>query len=166
MPVPPESKPVIVSQRIYRRLLLVYPKPHRREYGAPMAQLFRDQCRDAWRAARFWGLAGLWFRVLPDLVKTSVLEHLSTMKARKSMVEKISEITNVNTAPQRTFFSWFITWFIMTFLLVFGVSAIITFILPEAFQSTVRVVERNSSASANQNDSRTINTGYDPISAD
>src|SRR6185436_7981847 len=51
----------------------------------------------------------------------------------------------------------------IVFLLVFGVSAIITFIMPEAFQSTVRVkVERNSSASANQNDSRTINTGYDP----
>jgi len=46
---------------------------------------------------------------------------------------------------------------------VFGASAIMTFLMPEAFQSTVRVkVERNSSASANQDDSRTINTGYDP----
>jgi uncharacterized protein involved in exopolysaccharide biosynthesis len=124
-----------------------------------MAQLFRDQCRDAWRESRSWGLVTLWLRVLPDLVKTSVLEHLAAMKGRKSMVEKISEITNVNTAPLRTFF----TVFIAVFLLVFGASAIITFLLPDSFQSTVRVkVERNSSALANQNDSRTTYSGYDP----
>lgn len=159
MRAPVESKAVFVSLRCYERLLAVYPERHRREYGFPMAQLFRDQCRDAWRESRSRGLVTLWLRVLPDLVKTSVLEHLATMKGRKSMVEKISEITNVNTAPLRTF----LTVFLIVFLLVFGASAIITFLLPEAFQSTVRVkVERNSSASANQNDSRATYSGYDP----
>ncbi len=159
MRAPVESKAVFVSRRCYERLLAVYPEGHRREYGLPMAQLFRDQCRDAWRESRSWGLVTLWLRVLPDLVKTSVLEHLSAMKARKSMVEKISEITNVNPAPLRTFF----TVFIAVFLLVFGTSAIVTFLLPGSFQSTVRVkVERNASTSAGQNESPAASSGYDP----
>jgi succinoglycan biosynthesis transport protein ExoP len=159
MRAPVDSKAVFVSLRCYERLLAVYPERHRREYGFPMAQLFRDQCRGAWRESRSWGLVTLWLRVLPDLVKTLVLEHLATMKGRKSMVEKISEITNVNTAPLRTFFSVFI----VVFLLVFGASAIITFLLPESFRSTVRVkVERSPSPSAGQNGSPATSSGYDP----
>src|ERR1051326_6740135 len=107
MRAPVESRAVFVSLRCYERLLALYPERHRREYGFPMSQLFGDQCRDAWRESRSWGLITLWLRVLPDLVKTSVLEHLSAMKARKSMIEKISEITNVNPAPLRTFFTVF-----------------------------------------------------------
>ena len=30
------------SEWVYRRLLLVYPKEHRWEYGEPMVQPFRD----------------------------------------------------------------------------------------------------------------------------
>ncbi len=159
MRAPVESKAVFVSRRCYERLLAVYPECHRREYGLPMAQLFGDQCRDAWRDSRSWGLVTLWLRVLPDLVKTSVLEHLSAMKARKSMVEKISEITNVNPAPLRTFF----TVFIVVFLLVFGTSAVVTYLLPESFRSTTRVkVERSPSASPDQNGSPNASSEYDP----
>jgi uncharacterized protein involved in exopolysaccharide biosynthesis len=159
MRAPVESRAVFVSLRCYERLLALYPERHRREYGFPMSQLFGDQCRDAWRESRSWGLITLWLRVLPDLVKTSVLEHLSAMKARKSMIEKISEITNVNPAPLRTFF----TVFLVVFLLVFGTSAIVTFLLPESFRSTVRLkVERNAATSAGQSESPTAASGYDP----
>jgi len=37
-----------MSQTIYGLLLRAYPPRHRAQYGAAMAQLFRDQCRDAW----------------------------------------------------------------------------------------------------------------------
>ena len=37
--------PDMLSERVYRRLLLIYPKEHRREYGQPMVQLFRDRMR-------------------------------------------------------------------------------------------------------------------------
>ena len=57
-----------------------------------MSQLFRDQCRDAWASGRGWGLTGLWVRVLPDLIKTSVLEHLSTLKERKTMLERLGTL--------------------------------------------------------------------------
>ena len=53
-----------VSQKFYGRLLLAYPRSHRAEYGAAMAQLFRDQCRDAWNESQNWGLMKLWMRVL------------------------------------------------------------------------------------------------------
>ena len=35
----------MISERLYRALLLVYPSEHRREYGEPMVQLFRDRMR-------------------------------------------------------------------------------------------------------------------------
>lgn len=47
-----ESKAVELSCDLYLRLLNFYPRAHRQEYGAPMLQLFRDQCRDAWTARR------------------------------------------------------------------------------------------------------------------
>ena len=159
MRAPFEGKAVLVSLRCYQRLLAVYPKCHRRDYGLPMAQLFRDQCRDAWRESRSWGLVALWLRVLPDLVKTSFLEHLSAMKARKSMVEKISELTKINPSPLRTFF----TVFIVVFLLVFVTSALVTFLLPESFRSTTRVkVDRNAATSAGPNESPAPSSVYDP----
>jgi hypothetical protein len=43
----PQHPDFPVSEKIYRRLLRAYPKAHRAEYGPAMAQLFRDQCRDA-----------------------------------------------------------------------------------------------------------------------
>ena len=37
-----------ISGRVYSKLLSLYPARHRREYGSLMAQLFRDQMRDAY----------------------------------------------------------------------------------------------------------------------
>jgi len=86
----PDSKAVAFSGRLFQRLLAAYPKEHRREYGPAMAQLFRDQCRDAWRDGRTWGLTVLWLRVLPDLIKTSALERVSALKERNTVLERIS----------------------------------------------------------------------------
>ena len=52
MPDRTENKAVERSCRLFRRLLIAYPKAHREEYGAAILQLFRDQCRDAWATAR------------------------------------------------------------------------------------------------------------------
>ena len=35
----------MLSERLYRTMLLVYPREHRREYGDLMVQLFRDRMR-------------------------------------------------------------------------------------------------------------------------
>ncbi|MSU57827.1 MAG: hypothetical protein EXS35_06535 [Pedosphaera sp.] len=140
MSAPVETRTVLNSQKLYERLLALYPKAHREEYGPPMAQLFRDQSRDAWREARVRGVVVLWLRVLPDLVRTSLLEHLAALKGKKSMTDKISQVTSPGSAPLKTFF----TVAAVVFLVVFGFSVLVTFLLPESFASTTRIkVERN-----------------------
>jgi hypothetical protein len=131
-----DSKAVLVSGGLFQRLLAVYPKEHRRAYGPAMAQLFRDQCRDAWADGRGWGLAWLWVRILPDLVKTSVLEHISTLKERKTMLERIDTLFRTRSAPVFVF----IAVFAAVFLFVVATSTLITFIVPESFASTARVL--------------------------
>jgi capsular polysaccharide biosynthesis protein len=144
---------------LFERLLAAYPKEHRRAYGHPMAQLFRNQCRDAWVAARGWGLAGLWLRVLPDLVKTSVLEHISTLNERKTMLERISMLLRPRSAP------WFIfiAVFAAVFLFVVAASTLITFLLPESYCSTARVlVRQEASESSHKLDAGMPLGPYDP----
>ena len=48
--------------RLYRTLLVLYPRSFRREYAGPMAQVFADLRRDRGRRA--------WLRVVPDLITT------------------------------------------------------------------------------------------------
>lgn len=160
MPAPVETRTMPRSQKLYERLLALYPKAHRDEYGPPMAQLFRDQSRDAWREARSWGVVALWLRVLPDLVKTSFLEHLAALKGKKSMTDKISEVTGPGSAPLRTLLRVAVP----VFLLVFGLTVVVTFILPESFASTARIkVDAPVSGSTGQNGSPAgYNGQYDP----
>jgi len=148
MSTPVETRTVLNSQKLYERLLALYPKAHRQEYGPPMVQLFRDQSRNAWREARSWGVACLWLQVLPDLLRTSFLEHLSELKGEKSMAEKISELARPSSAPVKAFFGVAG----LVFLTVFMLSTIITFLLPETFASTARIkLEPDAAVAPGQN---------------
>jgi capsular polysaccharide biosynthesis protein len=140
----PDGKAVALSGKLFRRLLAAYPKAHRRDYGPAMAQLFRDQCRDAWGRGRGWGLIRLWLRVVPDLVKTSVLEHISTIKERKVMLERISTLLRPRSAPVFVFLAVFA----VVFLLVVVTSTLITFLLPESYASTARILMRQNANEA------------------
>jgi uncharacterized protein involved in exopolysaccharide biosynthesis len=138
------NRSLLVSQSIYGRLLLAYPRRHRAEYGPAMAQLFRDQCRDAWNESRNWGLLKLWLRVLPDLANTSITERLATLNPRKSMSEKMTALLRPLAFPLTGFF---IT-FTIVFLTVLVVSVAITFILPESYASTARIRVEHDAPSA------------------
>ena len=157
-----DNRGVVFSQKLFQRLLAAYPKSHREEYGPAMAQLFRDQCRDAWREAGGRGLSTLWLRVLPDLVKTSVLEHLSTLNGRKSMFQKMIMGLRLRATPPATFLAVFA----VVFLLVAISATVVTFILPESYASTVRIkVEGDASEINHIADLPTVrNTvrNYDP----
>jgi hypothetical protein len=72
----------VLSVRIYRRLLIVYPAAHRSEYGPWMAQTFQDLSRQSYRQSGWLGLLGLWLRVLPDLLVSSVIEHFTEWRSR------------------------------------------------------------------------------------
>lgn len=138
------SRAQVFSRKIYGWLLRAYPPAHRAEYGPAMAQLFRDQCRDAWGESHGWGVAKLWLRVLPDLVKTSIIERLAAINERKSMSDKLTALIQ----PRKVFLKVFAA----VFLLVLGYSIAVSFLLPETYESTARIKVENDPPG----------TGYDP----
>ena len=108
----PQRRDFSVSQKVYGHLLLAYPRVHRAEYGAAMAQLFRDQCRAAWNESRTWGLLKLWLRVLPDLASTSILERLAALNERKTMDDKLVSLSRDRTMPSAIFMRVAVTVFL------------------------------------------------------
>ncbi|MGC9396107.1 MAG: hypothetical protein ACP5J4_14790 [Anaerolineae bacterium] len=62
--------------KIYTMLLWLYPRAHRQDYGPLMAQLFRDQYREAYAQRHSRRVLVLWLRTLWDLGSTAVQEHL------------------------------------------------------------------------------------------
>ena len=71
----PNERVVSISVKIYLALLFLYPAGHRREYGALMAQAFRDLCREAYAQKHIFGLARLWGRILKDVVTSVFAEQ-------------------------------------------------------------------------------------------
>jgi len=64
-------------QRLYRRLLLLYPQEFRDDYGDEMRRLFAEQLWDARTAGRRLAITTLWARTLLDIATTAPREHLS-----------------------------------------------------------------------------------------
>jgi len=138
-----DAKAVTLSVRIYERLLALYPAAFRREYGPAMKQVFCDQCRDAWCQARAWGLAVLWLRLLPDLAKTSFLEHLSNLRRRESILMKMARA--VRSDPRLR--APFIRAFAAVFALAIVWSLLATMWTQRVYSSTVRIeVQREKPA--------------------
>jgi capsular polysaccharide biosynthesis protein len=148
-----EPRLVALSGRIYARLLALYPREHRREYGAAMSQLFRDQCRDAWTEAGGRGLALLWLRIAVDLLKTLMLEHLQNLKQGKSMLNKTLQAFRYNP---------------VTALILVGVVLVVALSLlalstPEQYASIARIkVERIAIDPTRQREPESLAVGYDP----
>src|SRR4029453_7651382 len=60
------------GERWYRRLLHLYPRDFRDEFGSEMARLYRDRRREE----RWWTL---WAHLLLDLLRTAPTEHFSIL---------------------------------------------------------------------------------------
>lgn len=67
---------VSLSERLYRLLLLCYPKRFRQSYRPEMVQTFRDCCREALEEYGAWGVMRVWGFILYDLAITAFIEHL------------------------------------------------------------------------------------------
>ena len=70
-----------VSERVYRALLVAYPVDHRRMYGDPMVQLFRDRMRrdgGGRRTIQVWIVVGF------DLVSSAFRERMETIMDTKN----------------------------------------------------------------------------------
>jgi Domain of unknown function (DUF1835) len=70
-----------LSDRIYQALLLAYPPGFRHEYGAQMAQVFHDSCRDAQRRRGMVGLLALWLAALGDLAASAWAEWRTALQS-------------------------------------------------------------------------------------
>ena len=70
----------MISERVYRWLLIVYPPEHRREYGELMVQLFRDRMRRHGKGFR--GLT-VWLHMTFDLAGAAFEEHKEETNMRK-----------------------------------------------------------------------------------
>jgi len=66
------------SERAYQALLVAYPSEHRRAYGDPMIQLFRDRMR---RDGGGLGTLVVWFQMGFDLVASAFKERMETIMA-------------------------------------------------------------------------------------
>src|SRR3990170_4459003 len=63
------------SQRLFSRLLVLFPRGYREEFGPHMSQLFKDCSREALALRGTTGLITLWLATLPDLFKTAFEEN-------------------------------------------------------------------------------------------
>ena len=59
---------LLVSVRIYRALLVAYPKKFREHYETQMVQVFRDSFCDAYCHHAVYGVIDLWLHTFFDLV--------------------------------------------------------------------------------------------------
>ena len=65
-----------LSLRLYRLLLLAYPRAFREEYASEMSLLFRDVYYETLQQQGMLGVLRLWGDVFYDLVKTVCIEHM------------------------------------------------------------------------------------------
>ena len=79
------------GERWYRRLLQLYPRDFRDEFGAEMTRLYRDRRRDE----RGWKL---WGSLLVDLLRTAPSQHLAMLRQDLSYAWRALQRTPVVTA--------------------------------------------------------------------
>lgn len=65
-----------ISERIYGRLLRLYPAAFRSRYAEQMRQAFRDACQAAYRQSGAFGVVLVWSATFGDLVKTALEERV------------------------------------------------------------------------------------------
>ena len=79
--------------RLYSVLLYAYPPEFRRQYGAPMEQLFRDRCRDLARGPGGLTLLGFAGHVMADWLRTTVREGIAAVWSAGRTPAKRSSVT-------------------------------------------------------------------------
>ena len=76
----------MLLERLYRALLLLYPRDHRQEYREPMIQLYRDRMRRDGGGIRTYLV---WGQLILDLVCSASREHREGFILKDSPVKRI-----------------------------------------------------------------------------
>jgi len=84
------------ADRVYERLLQVYPRAYRQRFGLEMRQVLRDIYREHTEASRPAWL--LWGRTLADLGMGAVTQHSEVIRSKMVMKQYFS-----NSANQKSF---------------------------------------------------------------
>ena len=72
----PSSNSLSVSVRVYRALLMAYPKTFREHYETQLVQVFRDSFRDEYHHNGMPGVIDLWLHTFADLLVTALMERI------------------------------------------------------------------------------------------
>jgi hypothetical protein len=83
------NRTVDSSRRFYARLLGLYPREFRNEFGPSMLQVFGDQCRSALEESGTRGMVFLWVRTLVDLTASVLREHIAAPHASLGLMEAV-----------------------------------------------------------------------------
>src|SRR5207237_4070586 len=70
------------ADRLFTLLLALFPRDFRDRFGDDMRDLFHDQMRGARARAGKRGVARLWLRVLPSIVRAALLERGDSIHER------------------------------------------------------------------------------------
>ncbi len=73
----PLTNSLSVSMRVYRALLVAYPKKFREHYETQMVQVFRDSLRYEYHRNGISGVIDHWLHTFADLVFTALMERIS-----------------------------------------------------------------------------------------
>jgi len=80
------ERSLAAHRRIYRTLLLLYPRAFRQVYGADMVQVFGDRLRDERKISRRRATVALWLRTLLDLFKTAPVQRMEKKMSREAAI--------------------------------------------------------------------------------
>ena len=72
----PLANSLSVSVRIYRAMLVAYPKTFRENYETHMVQVFRDSFKDTYHHNGMPGVIDLWLHTCADLLVTALMERI------------------------------------------------------------------------------------------
>lgn len=78
------SRSIATHQRLYRTMLLAYPRAFRQVYGADMVQVFGDRLRDERERRGRRANLRVWVFTLVDLFKTAPLQRMEKKMTREA----------------------------------------------------------------------------------
>jgi hypothetical protein len=87
------KKNLLVSERLYKLLLMAYPAEFRREHGREMAQVFRDCCRQQMQQGERLGVVRFWVRIFLDLIRTAPGEHFQNLGKGRAVMKALQKLS-------------------------------------------------------------------------